>query len=341
MTNRCVRFVRAMGVSWIFATVVAGCQDARDEMTPPPPSDEAGPPFAKSAPELNWSNHKSAWQRTDCSTCHLPRLVEGHGSFGDAQCRKCHGNNGTAGSGCNDCHDVPNPQGFPNSGLHEFHVLDKLFSCGDCHTNSIHRNGAVDVSFQNLGRFLRSHDESGGESFPEVFAFPGCSESGCHEPRRWTTDACKTCHSTPPESRTHAKHLNPKSRLTCRDCHANAPHDADICSGKIEVGGPKWTRWNPFTGSCESECHQKTEKWDCQSCHGYPPKTGAHTKHVTEYQIECSVCHSAHAHTFQAAMSPNDSVATVKVSFLFQRGTWNKKTDMCLSTGCHVDRSWR
>lgn len=336
--------MRKLGRLWrigVFVGALAGCQEVRDTVLPSPPTVETSAPFAKSAPQLSPTNHKHAWKRPDCTTCHIARLIEGHTTFSPDRCVKCHGVNGVGTADCAFCHDVPNKEGYPSTGLHAFHVVEKKNGCSECHTGNIHRNGAIEVQMGTLGKFVRTESEAANIPLTDVFVFPGCTESRCHEPRGWKSDTCDTCHPTPPNTLPHSQHLSAKKALTCRDCHANAPHDRSLRTGNIEVGGAKWLRWDAFTGTCESECHSKAKQWDCQSCHGYPPRTGAHVKHVVEYHIECRVCHSNHLHSFQAAVSPNDAAETVKVSFLFLRGTWNKRTDTCLNTGCHDDRSWR
>jgi len=325
---------------------MCGCQELRDEefdITPPDSVDL--PPFLVSAPDLHVGNHATGWQRLDCDSCHTKRHTPGHEFFPEEQCVKCHGYNGSpAFVGCGECHDVPNEAGFPYSGLHDFHVSEKAFTCDECHNSNTHRNGGLDISLKRGGDFYRDIAILPGDA--PAFAGEGCSEVGCHEPRAWHPSACETCHESPPAGPSHELHLAVKGTadrpaLTCRDCHADNEHDDDLTSGAIEVGGPEWTEWKAYSGNCATACHGGEEKqWTCDTCHGFPPDVGAHKRHAEELVLACEICHSTHEHSFEAVADPLNQTGKVEISFLFQRGEWNPLTRTCADVGCHDDRQW-
>jgi hypothetical protein len=334
----------AVGVMGGWLLFALGCQEARDLVEEPPPPVRNVPPFPVAAPELNPANHPTGWQRAPCTGCHTTRLVAGHAGWPEAQCVKCHGSNRPVPFGCGDCHGVPNPQGYPLTGLHALHVLEKAYACGECHASNIHRNGGLDIALPRGGQFVLAAADRDG--LPDGVSAPGCTQQACHEARGWRPDTCETCHASPPQNPSHVRHLSvldapAQPALSCRDCHAGNQHDDDNTTGYIEVGGNRWIEWDSFTGTCRTSCHGDAQKWDCTPCHGYPPTTGAHPKHASEYQIECRVCHADHEHTVQAALAPFDAAKTARVRFLFQRGSWDKGSATCVNVGCHPNQQWR
>ena len=326
--------------------LTCGCQELRDEeLDITPPEAEDIPPFLVSAPDLQAANHPTGWQRLDCETCHTKRLTPGHEFISQERCVKCHGYNGSPTVvGCGECHDVPNPAGFPLTGLHDFHVSDKAFGCDECHNDNTHRNGGLDVALKQGGAFYRDIADLPGDS--ALFAGEGCSDAGCHESRAWNVNACETCHESPPPGPSHELHLTARATpdrpaLTCRDCHAENEHDDDLTSGSIEVGGPEWADWKADLGTCQTSCHVGEEKqWTCDTCHEYPSREGSHPPHVEGFQLGCSVCHAGHEHSFAAAIDPLNQTGLAEVSFLPESGEWDPVARSCANVSCHEPRTW-
>jgi hypothetical protein len=73
----------------------------------------------------------------------------------------------------------------------------------------------------------------------------------------------------------------------------------------------------------------------CTTCHGAPPSTGQHQRHVVEKGIACSNCHGAgYSATTVNAATHIDGQAT-----LTNRVTsWNATTGDCV--GCHGAANW-
>ena len=336
------RVLRVLGLLTI-VTLFSACNEARDDVAGPDPQIEDVPPFPVSAPQLTLETHPTGWQHADCKACHTTRLVAGHSSFDANRCVQCHGYNRPGEVLCGTCHGVASPEGFPSTGLHRFHVEEKGYDCAICHSQQLHRNGAIEIQMERQGEFVLAFGRSDLPNVP--FSAPGCTDVGCHEPRSWREDACETCHESPPSEPIHRLHLSVTEAdggqaVTCRDCHAGNQHDARIDAGIIEVGGADWSEWDATRGDCTTSCHAQTRTWDCTSCHGYPPATGRHRKHAVDYAIPCEVCHADHQHTYRAAMDPMGFADAVKVSFLFQRGEWDPPAQSCLDVGCHEDRLW-
>ncbi|TAK35367.1 MAG: CxxxxCH/CxxCH domain-containing protein [Chloroflexota bacterium] len=109
--------------------------------------------------------------------------------------------------------------------------------------------------------------------------------------------ACGTCHSLDQTN------------------HMNGVVNAELSNTAAPSGTMKWldTRsnatFNGATGTCSSVyCHSNarvisgaqfsTPNWltgtvSCTSCHGQPPSTGQHSKHVSSERIPCYACHNA------------------------------------------------
>jgi predicted CxxxxCH...CXXCH cytochrome family protein len=122
----------------------------------------------------------------------------------------------------------------------------------------------------------------------------------------------------------------------------------DIKFGGRAVAGGAAPVWNASTLTCASTyCHgnfssgnHTTMTWNkpgvtCTTCHGAPPSTGQHQRHVVEKGIACSNCHGAgYSATTVNAATHIDGQAT-----LTNRVTsWNATTGDCV--GCHGAANW-
>lgn len=254
-----------------------------------------------------------------CEKCHADylhansvlnlNLPEG-GEFSQGTCTtKCHKSVEWGESGCSSCHGNP-----PNTGNHGFHVKESEFSCEECHADNIHINDVVDLNFAK-----------GGEYSDET-----CSSIACHGSVKWGGSGCSLCHGNPPDTEEHRLHVE-ESGLDCDSCHQNKEHDRDTKSGEIDIGG---VEYELLDGSCTPVCHEE-EKWNCESCHGYPPDTGQHGGHES---FDCNICHNEHDHSYKAATEPSDfSLVEIKFEIM---GSYEKADKTCKTVGCHEDREW-
>jgi hypothetical protein len=257
-------------------------------------------------------------QKLSCQECHTDNIhVNGvlevkfskGGRFSDKSCTvACHKSLKWGESGCTLCHGNP-----PETGNHISHVKEQKLSCQECHTDNIHMNGVSDVNFLKGGQFS-----------------DGTCTVVCHKSVKWGESGCTLCHGNPPDTGKHRLHVEERG-LDCDSCHMNRKHDDDVKSGEIDVGG---VEYEPLDGNCTSTCHER-KRWDCKSCHGYPPNTGKHKKHKV---FGCNICHKDHLHSYKAAVSPTDlSNVEVKLEIM---GSYEKPTKTCKTVGCHEDKKW-
>ncbi|MFQ6043263.1 MAG: hypothetical protein ACE5PV_20620 [Candidatus Poribacteria bacterium] len=316
-------------------------------------------------PLLSPENHPHGWRQPDCLKCHKTPSWQP-----SDVCIGCHGKNGVLpsweGPGvgnqkdtCSSCHKTRNKFGYPESGNHASHVLKgpKDKDCLQCHpgNNSItHANGHIDVYFIKGGEYRSSSEfelsqttlQSNLPTPPPLKGGIGfCSGIACHEDRHWGGEGCEKCHGDPPKTGSHVAHFENHPEATCRDCHKDNEHDEDENSGFIEIGGVKY---NNITGYCETKCHDtvksdKPLRWDCASCHGYPPKSGNHDPSI--HKGGCEQCHKNHRHSYKAAVRPWDFSDT-KVAFAhggkYQINLEDKMVGgRCNGlNGCHEERIW-
>jgi len=175
---------------------------------------------------------------------------------------------------------------------------------------------------------VKCHGETltGGVSSVSCLSTPMAIRNGfaCHAANPIVNSNCTSCHSTPPNgnaapNRTgaHTKHLA-LSGITCDTCHsgagagtanhAKASAGGSIASATVsqfassyQAKGVSTFGYNaPPASNCSGiTCHGglTTPSWnsgtvDCSSCHGYPPATGAHTKHLALTGVTCNYCHN-------------------------------------------------
>lgn len=89
----------------------------------------------------------------------------------------------------------------------------------------------------------------------------------------------------------------------------------------------------PDTGSTTPDQSAQS----CTTCHGFPPSTGKHSKHVSK-GLGCSTCHSGTVDSSNKIISTTlhkNGTKDVKGSF-----TWNASSKSCSSVGCHGTKSW-
>ncbi len=216
----------------------------------------------------------------------------------------CHGSGTPSWDGsitCGSCHGIP-----PVTGAHSRHVTDMGYGCGKCHNGNNHADTTTDISFDGT-------NPSGSYAPGGTPGTGTCENLYCHGSGTPAWDGvitCTGCHGNPPLTGAHTKHVT-DSGLSCNECHlergsgtsyhANGNPDVNVTtavnpSGNYTPGG------SPGTGTCDSlYCHgSDTPSWDgtvsCGSCHGTPPATGAHSRHVTGMGYGCGTCHSGSVH---------------------------------------------
>lgn len=277
----------------------------------------------------------------------------------------------TSSSQCAGCHgDATTPSSL--SGAHAAHVGDgglaPPLACAECHTVPAaldtpgHQDGKVDVVFgERGGGASATWDRAAGTC--AVYCHGSSMTGGSVPAPHWTGDdaaqmACHSCHGAPPP----APHPTGSS---CGSCHAapleaNGMYAASHVDGKVDMAGGGGT---PACGSCHAvpppaphttstqcgSCHTgytstatnaslhqngrvDVTAQSCTSCHGNPPTTGEHRKHVVDKRIACGTCHSGASSTNGGANHLN---GVVNVS----APGWNGSTRSCANS-CHGSERW-
>jgi len=165
--------------------------------------------------------------------------------------------------------------------------------------------------------------------------------------------------------------------LSCAQCHparsasviADAAHVdgnglAEVALGALaRTGGAAatYTRASATSATCASTyCHGRftggtgatvgwtsTTQVTCTSCHGNPPSTGEHSKHVSSERIGCYVCHNSVVNSSRVVTGPAlhvNGVDDVKFGGTYGSrtvtGTWNASTRTCSGLSCHGSERW-
>ena len=231
------------------------------------------------APSCNGCHQAAGWTswQTNCSFCHGTRSAATRPGYGVAQ-------HPTWSAPPDAISQRLNGVAVPDrTGAHQAHLSGNTvgglsfalaFQCETCHpvpADLGHVRGAsarAIVALSGTGQaalpnVLGSYDQASGACSTYCHGsgkLPGLSPA-------WTgaVTGCASCHPTPPASAPAGNHPNVGSDLTvCRGCHAktmNADGTLDVAggfhlNGQIDASGGA-----------------------CNSCHGYPPATGAHAAH--------------------------------------------------------------
>jgi hypothetical protein len=279
-------------------------------------------------PNTGYHKQHIAQDNVSCQSCHLGNQHDSNVQSGSIELggikynaytgdctSNCHGQRKWS---CTDCHSYP-----PSTGNHSDHKI----GCDQCHSNHKHSYKSA-MSPKDFTDSQVSFASGVGEFDPKS---QSCSSIECHPDLRVWGENCSACHGNPPKTGSHVVHIE-QGKLDCQNCHEGNKHDLDVNSGSIEVGD---IGFDKFSGSCNSTCHSNPVSWGCESCHGYPPKTGHHETHKL---FSCDMCHKDHDHSYKAAVSPND-LSDVKVSFTIA-GSWDKPNKTCNSIVCHANRQW-
>ncbi len=268
----------------------------------------------------------------------------------------CHGSDTPAWDGtvsCGSCHGTP-----PATGAHLRHVNDMGYSCSKCHNGNVHGSMAVEVGFDATnpsGNYVPGSSPGTGT----------CNSLSCHgsgSPAWDGTITCDGCHGNPPLTGAHSKHVT-DSGLACNECHlergsgtsyhADGNPDVNVTTA-VNPSGNYTPGVLPGTGTCDSlYCHgSDTPAWDgtvsCGSCHGTPPATGAHLRHVNDLGYSCSKCHNGSVHGSMAVevdfdatnpsgnYVPGSSPGTGTCNSLYCHGSGSPAWDGTITCdGCH------
>jgi hypothetical protein len=256
------------------------------------------------------------------SGCFVPRDPA---PVDDRACTKCHGDPSREGDRALRSappFDIFGNTGieFPGVGAHQLHLTAGLthgpVACAECHRvpttlgDEGHNDGKATFTFGAVA--------TGDGGVPAYdFGARRCT-TACHGPGNtsgvWTrprssTEACGTCHGLPPPA------PHPQAG-PCAVCHSEvlAP-DGGFAQPALHVDGTI-----QFTNA------------SCDSCHGEPPQSGAHTLHVSggaqTRPVACATCHEVPARP-ATPKHPNGGRAEVIAAV-----NWSTTSSNC-GTACH------
>jgi len=247
-------------------------------------------------------------------------------------CGTCHAKDPTQDpadttGGCNVCHG---PADEPNASHADYSVdvviVDK-FNGGGASYSGTPTPGDAYGSCSNV--YCHSTVQADGGTGAPTYATPTWGDPA--------TGACGTCHAQQPSTGSHTKHLS--KGLQCSDCHYQAGDGTALHANKnidvkinpaygvnavYDAANPNPPQ-NGYASCTNVYCHSdgqgnyKTVTWGststgCDFCHGNPPATGAHSKHVISpattygdtsvnsvagnYDFGCGNCHPTDEATY-------------------------------------------
>jgi predicted CxxxxCH...CXXCH cytochrome family protein len=158
-----------------------------------------------------------------------------------------------------------------------------------------------------------------------------------------TAPACTECHASRGDVITDAAHVD-----------GNGVAEVQLGTLARMGGAPAaYTRTSATAGTCASTyCHgrftgganaagtQPAMSWTstaqvgCTSCHGAPPATGEHRKHVADKRYACSVCHPGYT-----ASTVNKATHLDGAKQVGGTSGWNATSRSC-SNSCHGNERW-
>ncbi|NOY60248.1 MAG: CxxxxCH/CxxCH domain-containing protein [Calditrichaeota bacterium] len=217
------------------------------------------------APQTEAQAHPAGWLDTLSDNFHGSYLRNHDWNL--VACQKCHGEDYAGGSAEKSC---------LNSGCHP----NTPESCTTCHGGVDNNTGAPP---KDIGR----HTER---------TFKGVGAHSQHVSSSQFNRAfdCDQCHKKPQK-------FNDKG-------HIDSELPAEIVWGELSKTDGLSPTWDGTTCS-NVYCHgasltdgtnsnpnwTQTTSLSCNSCHGLPPETGAHEKHVADLHLDCNICHDGYA----------------------------------------------
>jgi predicted CxxxxCH...CXXCH cytochrome family protein len=365
------------------AAVELGAAASRGGLAPAWDGSGCASTYCHGATVRGGTNKAPVWtggsSQAACGTCH-GAPPSGHAT---AACDGCHP--GYTATSVNlathldgDVDAVANhPAGFAAAAQHGYEAnRTGLAGCKSCHGADL-AGGAVGVSCTSC------HASAGYAAWATTCTF--CHGDPATSRSSPPVDTAGGSARSNVSVGAHAKHVSSTrmADLSCAECHparttsvvTDAAHldgngIAEVTLGaRARTGGAAatYTRTSATSATCASTyCHGRfsggansgqgaTPSWTsttvlgCTSCHGNPPSTGEHSKHVGGEGIACYVCHNSvltSANAFADRTLHVNGVDDVKFGGVWSgesgtiAGTWNASTRTCSSLSCHGSEGW-
>jgi len=301
---------------------------------------------------INQANHLNRITNVD------DKIAGGTYSAADSSCTRtyCHGAFSGGDSAevawnrtsvrCGSCHGLA-----PNKGAHLAHLQNGVV-CNDCHSGYSAIDSTVNKA-QHVNMVVNVNSTlSGGMYSP---AATTCTNISCHgsgsSTVNWydTTLFCGACHLLPPKTGSHEFHVTTKG-TDCTICHSGfSITDSSVSvlhhkNGTTEVDGVidggTYTRSD---SSCSNVgCHGSasavnwfTGSFNCGTCHGIPPDSGAHRVHSTNNHINCKECHLGYDQTDSTISTAHHQNNITNVDGPIKGGTFTTAGKVCNNVYCH------
>ncbi|MBL7093704.1 CxxxxCH/CxxCH domain-containing protein [candidate division KSB1 bacterium] len=247
--------------------------------------------------------HQTDWLDTLSTNFH-GKYIKGQ-SWDLTSCYKCHGKNYAGGSSGKSCNIEACHSGTPEA-------------CTTCHGGYNNSTGAPPKDINNNYGTRAS----------------GVGAHNAHLTKsKWGNSLdCSDCHLTP-------KKLNDEG-------HIDSDLPAEVVWGEFAKTGNLTPNYSDTTcsnvychGGSLSDGTMTSPKWNqqdsltCDACHGLPPSSGAHDKHVTESQPNCEICHVGYLKNTEVNQDTHiDGKIDVELSATFGGSYAN---GICSNVSCH------
>jgi hypothetical protein len=156
----------------------------------------------------------------------------------------------------------------PSGGAHDRHIagagVTVPINCSECHVvpQSVgdpgHIDGAASISFGPLARTGGLSPTSCGATHCHG-GFPGGNAANAPAWFAAREEACGTCHSLPPPTGQHERHVG--EGIACTACHGDLLRTTHV-NGIVNIGLETYSRPNrAFPGTCTQVCHHDGVAW--------------------------------------------------------------------------------
>jgi predicted CxxxxCH...CXXCH cytochrome family protein len=317
---------------------------------------------ADDASSYDSENHVNMW--IDVAHFYTADGQAGNG-YGTCSAAACHGS-GTphwgdnSGTGCTVCHgdqtnlnSAPGPDTAgdtaPNDqevGAHQAHLqalsnISLPVNCSECHTvpavtvSAGHINdlspGVAELTFGVLASANSvnpGYNAGTGQcstTYCHGGAMPAGSDNGKNVVPSWNDTAyltgiatldgdCSQCHGSPPNN---APHNATMTLIQCALCHDHFNEDGTLNDLSLHVDGT-------------------VQATGCDTCHGFPPATGAHFVHINDAVMTCTDCHAAPGQSPGHLNGMTEVAVNQKYAYVAGNPAYNSSSMSCSNVNCHI-----
>ena len=270
-----------------------------------------------------WANNTTNYT---CTKCHGKKVVQAlYSTNNDWQAAPGYGGTGTDLGGASAATDAQ--VGAHDTHLRALNLISAKVTCNQCHIVPATAAAAGHSDSATPAEVVFSGTAVAGSGTAPTYVAGTCNNTYCHYGRSpyappataqgavgWTNTAyltgvdtaaadCGKCHASPPLSTgTHSGGLTIAS---CNGCHDHVNTSGVFTNPSLHIDGI-------------------VQASGCDKCHGFPPTSGAHTKHITKIMAikglgtippgfvnnqVCGACHNDTSTLKHAGSVPNDGTS--------------------------------